>query len=173
MRTGVTVILPHGGNLFQGKVVAAVQTINGYGKAAGFEQVGELGVIEAPIALTNTLNVGLVMDGLVTHAIRQNPEIGTGAGSVNVVVGEANDGYLNDLQGRHVKPQHVIDAIESASPGQIAEGSIGAGMGTCCMGWKGDIGSAGRVVTPEPGLFTRGGDTQFANLRPDDRGARR
>src|SRR5512139_1839576 len=105
VRTGVTVILPHDGNLYQEKVRAAVHTINGFGKVAGFEQVRELGVIEAPIALTNTLNIGLVLDALVQHAIRQNPQIGISpeSGSVNIVVGETNDSFLNDIQGRHVR----------------------------------------------------------------------
>jgi D-aminopeptidase len=146
VRTGVTVILPHEGNLFTQPVPAAVQTINGFGKTAGFEQVRELGMIESPIALTNTLNVGLVMDALVTHAIRENPEIGITAGSVNVVVGETNDGYLNDIQGRHVKEKHVLTAIENASGGPVTEGSVGAGTGTVCFGWKGGIGTASRKV---------------------------
>ena len=103
VRTGVTVVLPHADNLFRQKVRAAVHTINGFGKACGFEEVRELGVIEAPIALTATLNVGLVVDALVQYAVRQSPEIGIRTGSVNVVVGECNDGFLNDLQGRHVR----------------------------------------------------------------------
>lgn len=146
VRTGVTVILPHGDNLFKRPVTAAVHTINGYGKVAGFEQVRELGLIESPIALTNTLNVGLVMDALVTYAIRQNPEIGVTQGSVNVVVGETNDGYLNDIQGRHVREKQVLAAIESASGGPVVEGAVGAGTGTVCFSWKGGIGAASRRV---------------------------
>ena len=124
VRTGVTVILPHGDDLFRHKVHAAVHTINGFGKPFGFEQVRELGVIESPIALTNTLNVGLVADALVQYAIRQNPDIGIRTASVNVVVGETNDGWLNDLQGRHVRAEHVWAAIESASSGP-ADGRCG------------------------------------------------
>ncbi len=157
-RTGVTVILPHGGNLFQEKVRAAVHTINGFGKVAGFEQVRELGVLEAPLALTNTLNVGLVLDGMVQYMLRQNPYIGIAAdsGSINILVGETNDSYLNDLQGRHVRAEHVWAAIEQASGGPVAEGAVGAGTGTMCYGWKGGIGTASRVLPPEAGSFTLG-----------------
>ena len=156
VRTGVTVILPHDGNLFQRKVRAAVHTINGFGKVCGFEQVRELGVVEAPIALTNTLNVGLVADGLVQYMVRQNPEIGIATDSVNVVVGETNDGHLNDLQGRHVRAEHVWAAIERASPGTVPEGAVGAGMGTSCYGWKGGIGTASRMLPGEAGGFVVG-----------------
>lgn len=156
IRTGVTVILPHGDNLFRQKVRAAVHTINGFGKVYGFEQVRELGTIEGPIALTNTLNVGLVADALLQDAIRQSPEIGINTSSVNVVVGETNDGYLNDLQGRHVRAEHVWAAINSASSGAVEEGSVGAGTGTCCFGWKGGIGTASRVLPKEAGSFTLG-----------------
>ena len=174
VRTGVTVILPHEGNLFQHKVRAAVHTINGYGKVFGFEQVLELGVLETPVALTNTLNVGLVADALVQYAIRQNPEIGITTGSVNVVVGETNDGFLNDLQGRHVRAEHVWSAIENSQDVAVLNGAVGAGTGTCCMGWKGGIGSASRVLPVESGGFTLGalvqtnfgkaGDLKIADL---------
>lgn len=156
VRTGVTAILPHEGNIFRSKACAAVHTINGFGKVLGFEQVRELGVLEAPIALTNTLNVGLVADALVQYAIQQNPDIGISTGSVNVVVGETNDGYLNDLQGRHVRAEHVFAAIESASGGAVLEGAVGAGTGTMCFGWKGGIGTASRVLPIELGGFTLG-----------------
>lgn len=156
VRTGVTVILPHGDNLFRQKVRAAVHTINGFGKVYGFEQVRELGTIEAPIALTNTLNVALVADALVQYAIRQSPEIGIRTSGVNVVVGETNDGYLNDLQGRHVRAKHVWAAIDSASSGAVEEGTVGAGTGTSCFGWKGGIGTASRILPAEAGGFTLG-----------------
>lgn len=156
VRTGVTVILPHGGNLFENKVAAAVNTINGYGKACGFEQVRELGTLEAPIALTNTLNVGLVLDALVQYMIEQSPQIGISASTVNILVGETNDGYLNDIQGRHVRARHVRAALQAASSGPVSEGSVGAGTGTCCLGWKGGIGSASRVTPLESGAFTLG-----------------
>ena len=144
VRTGVTVILPHGDNLFREKVRAAVHTINGFGKACGFEEVRELGVIEAPIALTGTLNVGLVADWVAQYAIRQSPEIGIHTTSVNLVVGECNDGYLSDGRRRPVTLEHVLAAIAAAAPGQVAEGSVGAGTGTRCLGWKGGIGTASR-----------------------------
>jgi len=156
VRTGVTVVLPHGDDLFLQKVRAAVHTINGYGKACGFEQVRELGLIEAPIALTNTLNVGLVADALIEHAVRDHPGIGVTTSSVNVVVGETNDGYLNDVQGRHVRAEDVFAAIECASPGPVREGAVGAGTGTSCFGWKGGIGTASRVLPAEAGGFTIG-----------------
>ncbi len=168
VRTGVTVILPHAENIFRAKVHAAVHTINGFGKVLGFEQVRELGVLESPIALTNTLNVGLVADALVQVAIQQNPDLGITTGSVNVVVGETNDGYLNDLQGRHVRTAHVITAIQSASGGPVAEGAVGAGTGTMCFGWKGGIGTASRVLPIELGSFTLGALVQSNFGRPRD-----
>jgi D-aminopeptidase len=156
VRTGVTVILPHGGNLFREKAPAAVHTLNGFGKVLGFEQVRELGTLEAPIALTNTLNVGLVADALVQHAVQQSPEIGITTGSVNVVVGETNDGYLNDLQGRHVRAGHVVAALAAAARGPVPEGNVGAGTGTSALGWKGGLGSASRVLPPAAGSYTLG-----------------
>ncbi|MFI5342507.1 MAG: P1 family peptidase, partial [Candidatus Methylomirabilales bacterium] len=168
VRTGVTVILPHGDNLFRQKVPGAVHTINGFGKACGFEEVRELGVIEAPIALTNTLNVGLVADGLVQYAIRQSPEIGVRTSSVNVVVGECHDGYLNDMQGRHVRAEHVWAAIDAAASGAVLEGAVGAGTGTGCFGWKGGVGTASRVVPAEAGGFTVGALVQSNFGRPQD-----
>ena len=153
VRTGVTAILPHGDNLFQDKVSAAVHTINGYGKACGFPQVQELGVLETPILLTNTLNVGLVADAVITAMLRQNPAIGITTSTVNPVVGETNDGYLNDIQGRHVHPAHVWDCLAQASGGPVREGCVGAGTGTICYGVKGGIGSASRRV---PDGFTLG-----------------
>ena len=156
VRTGVTVILPHAGNLFEEKVVASVHTINGFGKACGFEQVRELGMLETPIALTNTLNTWLVADALAQHAIHHNPTIGIRTSTVNPLVGETNDGYLNDIQGRHVKAEHVWQAIESASDGVVAEGCVGAGTGTTCFGWKGGIGTASRQWHSDSGTFTIG-----------------
>jgi D-aminopeptidase len=167
VRTGVTVILPHGDDLFRQKVRAAVHTINGYGKVYGFEQVRELGLVEAPIALTNTLNVPLVADALIQYAIRRNPHIGVRTSSVNVVVGETNDGYLNDLQGRHVHAEHVWRAIETASSGAVREGAVGAGTGTTCFGWKGGIGTASRVTPEEAGGFTVGALVQTNFGRPE------
>jgi len=169
VRTGVTVILPHEESLFRHKVRAAVHTINGFGKVYGFEQVRELGVIESPIALTNTLNVGLVADALIEHAIQRDPEIGIRtAGTVNVVVGETNDGYLNDIQGRHVRAEQVLAAIDSASSGPVVEGAVGAGTGTVCFGWKGGIGTASRALPQEAGGYTVGALAQSNFGRPDD-----
>jgi len=156
VRTGITIIRPHSGNIFTNKVPAAVHTINGFGKVTGFEQVRELGWLEAPIALTNTLNVGLVLDALVELAIKENPEIGITTATVNILVGETNDGYLNDIQGRHVRKAHVWQAYESASPGPIEQGAVGAGTGTVCFGWKGGIGSASRVLSTEYAGYTVG-----------------
>jgi D-aminopeptidase len=150
------VILPHPGNLFREKVRAAVYTINGFGKALGFEEVRELGVIEAPVALTNTPNVGLVADALVQYTIRHNPGVGIRTHTVNVVVGETNDGYLNDIQGRHVRAEHVWAALESAGAGPVAEGNVGAGTGTTCFGWKGGIDTSSRMTPPESGGWTVG-----------------
>ena len=168
VRTGVTVILPHAGNLVRHKVRAAVHTINGFGKVLGFEQVREMGTIESPIALTNTLNVGLVADALVQYLVAQNPDAGITAATPNVMVGETNDGYLNDIQGRHVRAEHVRSAIESAAPGPVAEGAVGAGTGTTCFGWKGGIGTASRIVPANAGGYRLGALVQSNFGRPED-----
>ncbi|MEM2006661.1 MAG: P1 family peptidase [Sulfolobales archaeon] len=155
VRTGVTVLIPHDGNLYKEKVVAAAHVINGFTKAVGLIQVEELGVIETPIALTNTLNVGLVADGLIEYSIRSNPEIGVIAPTVNPVVLECNDGYLNDIQGRHVKQHHVLEAVKNASR-DLIEGAVGAGTGTVAFGFKGGIGASSRVVTTSLGTYVLG-----------------
>lgn len=142
IRTGVTAILPHERNLFTDKVVASVHTINGFGKATGFEQVRELGTIETPILLTNTLNVGKVADASIAYMLQANPELR----SINPLVGECNDGYLNNIHERYVSQAHVFSAIENASAGIVAEGCVGAGTGTSCYGLKGGIGTASRVA---------------------------
>lgn len=162
-RTGVTVILPHGGNLYEEKVAAAVHTINGFGKVIGFEQARELGNIETPIALTGTMNVPRVADALMTIMAEQSPHIGVGfpetgwAGyaSVNPVVGETSDGYLSDLQARPIGLAEVRAALAAASV-EVAEGAVGAGTGTSCYGWKGGIGTASRVLPAEKGGYTVG-----------------
>lgn len=156
IRTGVTVIIPHEGNMFREKVRAACHTINGTGKICGLEEVRELGQIEAPIALTGTLNVGLVSDAMIQYMLKQAPEIGITAGSINVVVGEVNDSPLNDLQGRHVKAEHVFAAIENATSGYPGEGVIGGGTGTACFGWKGGIGTSSRFLPEAQGSYTVG-----------------
>ena len=142
VRTGVTAILPHGGNIFHDKVAGAVFVGNAFGKLAGSTQVEELGTIETPIVLTNTLSVGAAIEGTVSWTLQQggNAQVR----SVNALVGETNDGGLNDIRGLHVRPSHVIDAITSARDGVVAEGSIGAGTGTQAFGWKGGIGTASR-----------------------------
>lgn len=146
VRTGVTVVLPHGGNLFREKVPAAFHVINGYGKAAGSTQVQELGSIETPIALTNTLSIGAAFEGLVRHALAVNPDIGRTAGNVNPVVAECSDARLNDIRALVVRPGHVTGAIAAAAGGPVAEGSVGAGTGMVCYGWKGGVGTASRTV---------------------------
>jgi D-aminopeptidase len=142
----VTVVLPHRGNLFLEKVPAAIEVINGYGKTMGSIQVNELGTIETPIALTSTLSVGRVADGLVSHALSETSEIGIATSTVNPVVGECSDSFLNDMQGRHVHASHVLRAIASSASGPIAEGSIGAGTGMSCFGFKGGIGTSSRQI---------------------------
>jgi len=154
VRTGVTVILPHDGNLYQNKVRAAACVLNGHSKVFGLEQIREMGVIETPIALTNTLNVGLVADALIEYTLLEDrlESIFT----VNPIVGETNDSNLNDISGRHVKQEHVFAAIQSAEAGAVQEGAVGAGMGTSCFGWKGGIGTSSRVLSAEAGGYVVG-----------------
>jgi D-aminopeptidase len=154
VRTGVTAIVPHGGNLFQDKVAGAVFVGNAFGKLAGSTQVTELGTIETPIVLTNTLSVGTVVDALARYTIAQpgNERVQ----SVNPLVGETNDGGLNDIRGLHVTRDHVVAAVAGAAAGPVAEGSVGAGTGTQCYGWKGGIGTASRVLPARYGGFTLG-----------------
>jgi D-aminopeptidase len=144
VRTGVTVILPHGGNLFQEKVPGAVFVGNAFGKLAGSTQVQELGTIESPIVLTNTLSVGTALDAIVRWTIAQPGN--ENVRSVNGLVGETNDGALNDIRGLHVTREHVIDAIAHATAGAVDEGAVGAGTGTVAFGWKGGIGTSSRRV---------------------------
>lgn len=156
IRTGVTAVLPHGGNVFAEKVPAAVHVINGFGKAAGLVQVMECGVLETPVLLTNTLNVGRVADALIDHMLAANREIGITTGTVNPVVAECNDGYLNDIQGRHVGAKHVAEALTAArAGGPVQEGAVGAGTGMSAFGWKGGIGTASRLI-PADGARGKG-----------------
>lgn len=154
IRTGVTVILPHEGNLFLEKVPAAVSVGNGFGKAIGFTQIRELGNLETPIALTNTLNVFSVAESLVEYMISLpgNEEVR----SVNPVAGECNDGWLNDIRGRHVSKKDVLEALALASGERVEEGNVGAGTGTLCMGFKGGIGTSSRVLSESRGGYTVG-----------------
>jgi D-aminopeptidase len=143
INTGVTAILPHGGNIFHDKVMATSVVFNGFGKTTGLVQVDELGAIETPILLTNTLSVGGVAEALVGYKLRRNPEIGVTTGTVNPIVGECNDGFLNDIRGLHVNAAHVHKAITSAAAG-FAQGAVGGGTGMSAYGLKGGIGSASR-----------------------------
>jgi D-aminopeptidase len=154
IRTGVTAILPHGGNLYQDKVPAGFAVGNAYGKFMGSTQVKELGEIETPILLTNTLNVPEAAAGTVEWTLRQpgNEQVR----SVNAVVGETNDGYLNDIRARRVKPSDTIAAIEGARTGPVQEGSVGAGTGTIAFGWKGGIGTSSRKLPASLGGWTVG-----------------
>jgi D-aminopeptidase len=154
IRTGVTVVMPHGDNIFQQKVPAAVYVGNGFGKAIGFTQIQELGNLESPIALTGTLNAWRVADALVDYTISQPGN--ENVRSVNVVVGETNDGWLNDIQGRHVGAEEVLKAIESAASGTVAEGNVGAGTGTRCLGFKGGIGTSSRILPESKGGYSIG-----------------
>ncbi|MEZ5319363.1 MAG: P1 family peptidase [Vicinamibacterales bacterium] len=153
-RTGVTAIVPHGGNLFQAKVPGAVFVGNAFGKLAGSTQVEELGTIETPIVLTNTLSVGAALDGVVRWSLAQ-PGNET-VRSVNALVGETNDGTLNDIRGLHVTAADVARAIDGATTGPVAEGAVGAGTGTIAFGWKGGIGTSSRVARAAEGTWTVG-----------------
>lgn len=154
VRTGVTAILPHGGNVFQDKVPAAVFVGNGFGKLAGSTQVIELGNMESPIILTNTLNVSTAIEAVVAHTLSQkgNEKVQ----SVNALVGETNDGTLNDIRGRHVKVEDVLAAIQNAQSGAVEEGNVGAGTGTVCFGFKGGIGTSSRKLPASLGSYTVG-----------------
>lgn len=154
VRTGVTAILPHGGNLFREKVPGAVHVGNAFGKLAGSTQVVELGTIETPIVLTNTLSVWDAARALVTHilGLPGNEEVR----SVNPLVGETNDGYLNDIRARRVGEEQVLQAIAAAAPGPVEEGSVGAGTGTSAFGWKGGIGTSSRRLPEALGGYTVG-----------------
>lgn len=153
-RTGVTVVVPHPGNVFQDKVPGAVFVGNAFGKLAGSTQVDELGTIETPIALTNTLAVGAAVEGLVQWTLRQpgNADVR----SVNALVGETNDGGLNDIRTLAVRPSHVQAALDRARSGPVDEGSVGAGRGTRAFGWKGGIGTSSRHLPAEHGGYTLG-----------------
>nr|WP_106780209.1 P1 family peptidase [Lysinibacillus timonensis] len=147
--TGVTAILPHGGNLFQEKVTAASYVINGFGKTTGLVQINELGVIESPIMLTNTFGVPAVTQGTLKYMLEENPDIGIVTGTINIVVGECNDSYLNSIRKLPVTPEHAIHAIRNATSEISKEGAIGAGKGMMCFGYKGGIGTSSRIIKVE------------------------
>ncbi|AFL84007.1 L-aminopeptidase DmpA [Belliella baltica DSM 15883] len=154
IRTGVTAILPHQGNLFQKKVPAAIFVGNGFGKLAGTTQVEELGNIESPIILTNTMSIAAGIEGVIQYTINQKGN--ENVQSVNAIVGETNDGFLNDIRGMHISKDDVIRAIENANSIHVEEGNVGAGTGTVCFGFKGGIGTSSRLL-PEPlGGYTVG-----------------
>jgi len=154
IRTGVTAVVPHPGNLYREKVPGAISVGNGYGKLTGVTQVDELGEIETPILLTSTVAVPRVADALITWMLQLpgNQEVL----SINPVVGETNDGYLNDIRGRHITPEDVFAALKSARDGPVEEGAVGAGTGTVAFGWKGGIGTASRRLPAALGGYTVG-----------------
>ena len=154
VRTGVTAIIPHAGNLFQEKIPAAIVVGNGFGKLLGSTQVEELGQLETPILLTNTLSVWNVANGVVGYML--SLPANEGVRSVNPVVGETNDGFLNDIRGRHVAAADAIEAIKLAAGGAVEEGTVGAGTGTMCFDWKGGIGTSSRLLPISLGSYTVG-----------------
>lgn len=154
--TGVTAILPHDGNLFYEKVPAASFVLNGFGKTIGLVQMEELGLLESPIMLTNTFSIPAVAEGTLKYMLEENKDIGDKVGTINLIVGECNDSYLNDIRGLHVRPKHAIDAINNASSNKVEQGAVGAGTGMSCFGWKGGIGSSSRIIETEEGKYTVG-----------------
>ncbi|WP_407653388.1 DmpA family aminopeptidase [Brevibacillus ruminantium] len=154
--TGVTAILPHGGSLFREKVTAASYVFNGFGKTAGLVQINELGTLEAPIMLTNTFSVPAVAQGTLRYMLEQNSEIGDTTGTINIVVGECNDGHLNSIRACAVQPEHAIEAIARATTEPAEEGAVGAGKGMVCFGYKGGIGSSSRLVETKEATYTVG-----------------
>lgn len=154
VRTGVTAVLPHDGNLFQDKAPGAVAVANGFGKLTGITQVEEMGTIETPIVLTNTLSVPTAAEAVIDYTL--NRPGNAGVLSVNPLVGETNDGYLNDIRGRHVRKEDILGAIAGAAGGPVAEGAVGAGTGTVCYDLKGGIGTSSRRLTAESGGWTVG-----------------
>lgn len=154
VHTGVTAILPHDANIFQNKIPAAIYIGNGFGKLAGYSQVEELGNIETPIVLTNTLSVPTAADALIDYTF-QFPE-NKDVKSVNPVIGETNDGGLNDIRRRFISKAHVLEALKKAKIGVVEEGNVGAGSGTVCFGFKGGIGTSSRILPKSKGGYTVG-----------------
>ncbi|WP_067725296.1 DmpA family aminopeptidase [Oceanobacillus damuensis] len=154
--TGVTAILPHSGNLFRQKLQVGSSVINGFGKTAGLVQIDELGLLESPIMLTNTFSVGYVKQGTLQYMLEQNKEIGDTTGTINIVVGECNDSFLNSIRIQAITPDHAIEAIKSAVSHPVKEGAIGAGKGMQCFGYKGGIGTASRIVSADGVSYTVG-----------------
>ncbi len=156
VRTGVTAIQPHAGDVFLDKVAAAIHTLNGFGEVTGAPQVREMGVIEAPILLTGSFNVAHAMDGALEWAMREDPLIGISNWGPNVIVAECSDMYLSDVRGRAVTPQHAVAAIDAARSGPVAEGGVGGGTGMSCCEFKAGIGTSSRVIAAETGGYTVG-----------------
>jgi D-aminopeptidase len=146
LRTGVTAILPHSGNLYEDKVLGGCHVVNGYGKAAGLTQLVELGTVESPLLLTNTLSVGAVWEGGLRHLLELNPDAARERDTVNVIVGECFDGWLSDARALAVRAEHALEAISAAAPDDVREGAVGAGTGTTCFGFKAGVGTSSRVV---------------------------
>ncbi|MCJ7679601.1 MAG: P1 family peptidase [Candidatus Aminicenantes bacterium] len=175
IRTGVTAVLPHDGNMFQEKVPAAVSIANGFGKLTGTTQIEELGQLETPIILTNTLSIPTAAAALISYTLGL-PGNETVV-SVNAVVGETNDSFLNDIRLRAVTEKHVLEAIQNAAGGPVQEGSVGAGTGTTCHGFKGGIGTASRILPDKAGGYTvgilvqtnHGGNLRIPGLSVGDR----
>lgn len=155
IKTGVTAIIPHNDNIFKEKLICSSYVINGFGKSIGLVQIDELGTLETPIILTNTLSVGTCSTALVKYMLKENKDIGVTTGTVNPVVCECNDGYLNDIRGLHVKEEDVFEAIENAGI-DFKEGNVGAGTGMSCYQLKGGIGSASRVLKLDDKEYTIG-----------------
>jgi D-aminopeptidase len=167
-QTGVTAIRAHPGHPFRDKLPAAAHVLNGFGKSIGLMQVAELGTLETPIVLTNTLSVGTAATALVRHMLAETPEIGASTGTVNPVVMECNDGaWLNDIRGLHVSEDDVLRALQSVGP-SVVEGNVGAGTGMSCYGLAGGIGTASRVVTRGPRRYTTGALTLCNMGRMED-----
>lgn len=176
--TGVTAILPHSENSFLHKVSAASFVLNGFGKTVGLIQLEELGLMESPIMLTNTFSVGAVLEGTLTYMLEQNTAIGDSTSSLNLVVGECNDSYLNSMRLLAVRPHHAIEALQAASSGSFEQGAVGAGTGMICYGVKGGIGSSSRIAQHEDlafhvGVLTltnfgRAHECRISNWQQDD-----
>lgn len=174
VQTGVTAVRPHPGHAFRDKLPAAVQVVNGFGKSVGLMQLAELGTLETPVVLTNTLSVGTASTALVRHMLAATPEIGHSTGTVNAVVMECNDGgWLNDIRGLHVTEEHVLAALDGTGS-SVGEGNVGAGTGMSCYGLAGGVGTSSRTVERGPRTYTVGALTlcnmgRMEDLRVDGR----
>lgn len=155
IQTGVTAILPHQGNMFKEKLIASSHVINGFGKTMGTIQINELGTLETPIILTNTLSIGTAADSLIEYMLELNPEIGKTTGTVNPIICECNDMLLNDIRARVIKKEHIFQALSNSSS-VFKEGTVGAGTGMLCYSLKGGIGTSSRIMEMEHGTYTMG-----------------